>query len=965
MDGYLNKPVPEIPAHNSHLQEELMQSLDMSSLLGQAVDAAQNQITKILKVRGDQSIRLPLQRFLRYFLINRLFADEYSQIKQFVTTMGQMENQKLRQTMDADKWEAKDFGDHENEVLTRILEAMNSDPAVWVKSKMIWEDLATTPTNDANGTNGEANGAGKTRNAVIDEEKYVLVNCAMYALDGIDRFENLIAVIPSITSEVAVTLLDYLRTFQSRTCQLILGAGAKESAGLKSITTKHLALASQALNFIIALIPYIREFIRRHSSNTSLAELDKMRRLYQDQQTNIHEKLIEIMTQRLHIHVNAMKKIDFDAVAQQQTSAHMETLTKETNTFHRTLSRHLPEPSVKSIIMPVFTSYREQWGKAFREALVRTGAGKARLLRDAELFESKLNKIDGFGDIGTYVTDIVKEKVVEAGATTGSTSSPSAITEHARQSFTSFPSTRALRILSMDARKGFLPVTPACSVRPTLSQSNANVTQDIVASAPNPKGHRRTPSKVDSIRDGLRRYVLSAPCEPTAQNDWSVDRHPGAPFSSEAPFTLYRATPSSPTSSASSHASSRSRDELRADIQRIIPPASVPAASYRITNAPFWPKTSTLSKPGGGHSRNSSRSSTSTHGSSAISVVPELTPSKSDGAFDTVSTRKSFAPAGEDERLYGPLVDENCFDFDEEIQVPEVTWSTTTKDDPFLLNNVLDKANQVWSGDASLVDDKAFIRGNGFTQPMLPADRRKAREQEQRAKQFRLQREKQEEELRWQELKRQAVEYQIHRDAVKAEMKAAQEAHPKISTPPGLSSMRRTISSNKEIGSPPGLPSKKGRLSAAKGRPGKSSIGQQLIPQDNIIEEKINTETQRESNASVKLTPIIDAQFPFESKDNDAIATPFADIDQVTDLTPIIDSLFPCEAKTDNDNEVNSSIHLPPVNDNTNEVISPLWLSGNAYSDYNSESDSDDEVDGCAIESYSTVCPTTRRRRYS
>ncbi|KAL1625784.1 hypothetical protein SLS54_003256 [Diplodia seriata] len=434
MDGYLSRPISDTPAQNSHLQEELMQSLDMSSLLGQSVDAAQNQITKILKVRGEQSARLPLQRFLRYFLINRLFADECeavsgrsgaalkgvvdSQIKQFVTMMGQTENQKLRQTMDADKWEAKDFGEHETEVLARILEAMHSDPAEWTKSKMIWQDVPATPAKGAQGTNGEANGTTKARNAVIDEEKYVLVNCAMYALDGIDRFENLIAVIPSITPEVAVTLLDYLRTFQSRTCQLILGAGAKESAGLKSITTKHLALASQALNFMIALIPYVREFIRRHSSSTSLAELDKMRRLYQDQQTNIHDKLIEIMTQRLHIHVNAMKKIDFDAVADQQVSPHMETLTKETNTFHRTLSRHLPEPCVQSIITPVFAGYREQWGKAFREALVRTGAGKARLLRDAELFESKLNKINGFGDIGTYMTDIVKQKVVEAGATT-------------------------------------------------------------------------------------------------------------------------------------------------------------------------------------------------------------------------------------------------------------------------------------------------------------------------------------------------------------------------------------------------------------------------------------------------------------------------------------------------------------------------------------------------------------------
>ncbi|KAK8245771.1 Vps54-like protein-domain-containing protein [Phyllosticta capitalensis] len=440
LDGYLNKPVPELPL-DGHLQEELMQSLDMSSLLGQAVDASQNQITKILRVRGEQSVRLPLQRFLRYFFINRLFADECeavsgrsgaalkgvvdSQIKQFVTTMGQLESNRLRQIMDGDKWEAKDFADRDTVVLNRILEAMNSDPPAWTKSKIIWEEV---PNEDMNGSTTESNGTGKTaKSAVIDEEKFVLVDCVMAALHGIDRFENLIAVIPSITSEVSVALLDYLRSFQSRACQLILGAGAKETAGLKSITTKHLALASQALNFFIALIPYIREFIRRHtSSSAGIADFDKMRRLYQDQQTNIHDKLVEIMSARLGIHVNAMRKIDFDnaAVVEQNVGPYMETLTKETNTFHRTLSRHLPDPTVRSIINPVFASYREQWGAAFREAPVHTAAGKARLLRDAELFESRLSKIDGFGDIGAHVCELVKEKVVEAGGGGGGGGSP-------------------------------------------------------------------------------------------------------------------------------------------------------------------------------------------------------------------------------------------------------------------------------------------------------------------------------------------------------------------------------------------------------------------------------------------------------------------------------------------------------------------------------------------------------------
>lgn len=57
-------------------QDEILQVLDMSSLLGQAVDIAQSQITKVLKVRSEQTSQLPNEEFLRYFTLNRLFADE-------------------------------------------------------------------------------------------------------------------------------------------------------------------------------------------------------------------------------------------------------------------------------------------------------------------------------------------------------------------------------------------------------------------------------------------------------------------------------------------------------------------------------------------------------------------------------------------------------------------------------------------------------------------------------------------------------------------------------------------------------------------------------------------------------------------------------------------------------------------------------------------------------------------------
>ena len=44
----------------------------------------------------------------------------------------------------------------------------------------------------------------------------------------------------------------------SQTCQLVLGAGAMQSAGLKSISAKHLAVSCQAVHLLAVLLPQLR-----------------------------------------------------------------------------------------------------------------------------------------------------------------------------------------------------------------------------------------------------------------------------------------------------------------------------------------------------------------------------------------------------------------------------------------------------------------------------------------------------------------------------------------------------------------------------------------------------------------------------------------------------------------------------------------------------------------------------------
>lgn len=377
-------------------QEEILQVLDMSSLLGQAVDIVQSQIVKVLKVRSEQTSHLPLEDFLKYFSLNRLFADECeaisgrsgtalktvvdNQIRDFIVRFSDNQRHRIVEVMDSDKWDAKDFGDGENRTLSRILRASTADVDAWLQASKIWLRPEDIPEEAApeNGTAINGSGKDKVRTATFDEQRYILPESALTIMKSIEEFECLTANIPSMAQEIGSNLVECLKLFNSRSSQLILGAGATRSAGLKNITTKHLALSSQALSFIIALIPYVREFVRRHSSSSQLiAEFDKVKRLCQEHQNGIHEKLVDIMSSRSASHVAAMKKIDWDT-KEAGTSGYMETLTKETATLHRVLARHFPEMTVMMIMNPVFSNYKEQWTKAFQEATVKTETGRQR-----------------------------------------------------------------------------------------------------------------------------------------------------------------------------------------------------------------------------------------------------------------------------------------------------------------------------------------------------------------------------------------------------------------------------------------------------------------------------------------------------------------------------------------------------------------------------------------------------------
>ncbi|TEA22400.1 Vacuolar protein sorting-associated protein 54 [Colletotrichum sidae] len=418
------------------VQEEIHKAMDLPNLLGQVVDMAQEKVLKVLKVRSEQSTHLTLPWFLRYFTLNLYFANECEaisgrsgtalktlvngHIKDFVLQHGEAEKQKLAQGMESDQWSAKDFDEKARALLDRVLESSTKDAAVWTEGTKIWEEEPDDEkSNGESGNAPETNGNSKekARTADIEGETFLLPNSAILCLEGISHFLHLIGSIPSMATDVATSLITFLQLFNSRCTQLILGAGATRSAGLKNITTRHLALASQALSFVVTLIPHIREFVRRHAGSGAgvsslMGEFDKVRRLFQEHQNSIYDKLVEIMSGRAAQHSKSMKTIDWDSENGDGVHAYMETLAKETTTLHRVLTKHLPETSVQMIMGPVFSSYKDQFGRVFQASDPKTDTGRDSMLRDVEFFITKLGKLDGFRDTGDYLKGLVNSKEI-------------------------------------------------------------------------------------------------------------------------------------------------------------------------------------------------------------------------------------------------------------------------------------------------------------------------------------------------------------------------------------------------------------------------------------------------------------------------------------------------------------------------------------------------------------------------
>nr|AEJ72554.1 putative vacuolar protein sorting [Malus domestica] len=243
-----------------------------------------------------------------------------------------------------------------------------------------------------------------------------MVNCGLILMKMLSEYIDMNNFFPTLSSEVVHRIVEILKFFNTRTCQLVLGAGAMqefslkhqkgyatEVSGLKSITSKHLALASQVISFTYAIIPEfyfdhrvitlfipflqeIRQILFQKVPETRkallLSEIDRVAQDYKVHRDEIHTKLVQIMRERLLVHLRGLPQIveswNRPEEADPQPSQFARSLTKEVGYLQRVLTRTLHEVDVQAIFRQVILVFHSQISEAFSRLEISTPQAKDR-----------------------------------------------------------------------------------------------------------------------------------------------------------------------------------------------------------------------------------------------------------------------------------------------------------------------------------------------------------------------------------------------------------------------------------------------------------------------------------------------------------------------------------------------------------------------------------------------------------
>jgi hypothetical protein len=193
---------------------------------------------------------------------------------------------------------------------------------------------------------------------VINGEKMHCAASLMSLMKFLRDHLILLRTASSLGAEIVSRILRLVRQFNDMSHHLILEAGAVPRT-LRTITASNLALCSQHMSALIALLPTIRLNIAPALSSKAerfLGEFDTVLQELRSHRQSIFAKLLDIMQGRIALHLSAVLQPQWEfseADVVTSTSSWVVKLVRETGSMHKQCAAVLPHSQVKSLFSSV------------------------------------------------------------------------------------------------------------------------------------------------------------------------------------------------------------------------------------------------------------------------------------------------------------------------------------------------------------------------------------------------------------------------------------------------------------------------------------------------------------------------------------------------------------------------------------------------------------------------------------
>ena len=228
-----------------------------------------------------------------------------AQVKLFVERRHESNMSSLAAALDSERWLQCEISVGRQDAVTRLCSGLSMTAIPLMKRN------TTTSSGETDGQ------TTKYPELEVEGTRYKVVWSCLLLIEMILANIATAAHFQSVATNNVSKVSELLRLFNSRTTQLVLGAGAIHShAKLKSINAKHLSLVTQCLGVVMAIIPHVRAGLMTQlpkKQHLLLNDLDQIRKEYNDHNEKVLNKFVSIIGGIVeHSLARTIPNVDFD-----------------------------------------------------------------------------------------------------------------------------------------------------------------------------------------------------------------------------------------------------------------------------------------------------------------------------------------------------------------------------------------------------------------------------------------------------------------------------------------------------------------------------------------------------------------------------------------------------------------------------------------------------------------------------